>query len=177
MGTPGRSIFKQTFLKHNYSQKVYPKVFISFMTISHTDIYMFIFCFLGLHPSHVEVPRLEVESELQVPAYAIATAAQDPSHVCDLTATLWSLTHWARPGMEHTSSWILVRFITCWATMGTPHICFRQTEILSFHLKIYSWIKYSSTEFISLLITTATSLQTSLKYFSSFLPPSWNSTN
>ena len=31
---------------------------------------------------HVEVPRLGVKSELQLPA--CATAAQDPSHICDL---------------------------------------------------------------------------------------------
>jgi len=30
-----------------------------------------------------------------------------------------SLTHWARPGIEPVSSWILVRFV-CWATMGPP---------------------------------------------------------
>ena len=29
-----------------------------------------------------------------------------------------SLTHWARPGIEPTSSWILGGFINCWATMG-----------------------------------------------------------
>ena len=32
----------------------------------------------------MEVPRLGVESELQLPAYATAIATQDPSRVCDL---------------------------------------------------------------------------------------------
>ena len=32
----------------------------------------------------------------------------------------WSLTHRVRPGMEPASSWMLVRFIFCWATTGTP---------------------------------------------------------
>ena len=32
-----------------------------------------------------------------------------------------SLTHWARPGMEPASSWMPVRFINHWATMGTPN--------------------------------------------------------
>ena len=32
----------------------------------------------------MEVPRLEVESELQLPASALVTATGDPSHVCDL---------------------------------------------------------------------------------------------
>ena len=30
---------------------------------------------------HREVPRLRVESELQLPAYATAIAMQDPSHL------------------------------------------------------------------------------------------------
>jgi len=32
----------------------------------------------------MEVPRLGVESELQLPAKATATATQDPSHIFDL---------------------------------------------------------------------------------------------
>ena len=32
----------------------------------------------------MEVPRLTVESELQLPAHATATATQDPSRVCNL---------------------------------------------------------------------------------------------
>ena len=40
--------------------------------------------FLGPHPQHMEVPRLGVESERQPLAYSTATAAPDPSHVCDL---------------------------------------------------------------------------------------------
>ena len=32
----------------------------------------------------MEGPRLGVELELQLPAYATATAMRDPSHVCDL---------------------------------------------------------------------------------------------
>ena len=31
-----------------------------------------------------------------------------------------SLTHWARPVIEPTSSWILGGFLIHWATMGTP---------------------------------------------------------
>ena len=32
-----------------------------------------------------------------------------------------SFIHWVRPGMEPESSWVLVRFRTCWATVGTPN--------------------------------------------------------
>ena len=151
----------------------------------------------------MEVPRLEVESELWLLASATATAMQDPSHVFDLhhsscpgqifnplseardrthvlTDTSWicfrcattgirntqfliqithpvpgltevqvlfsfslfflggahqkhmdvprlgvelgSLTHWARPGMKPTSSWIIVGFLTYWTTKGTPEV-------------------------------------------------------
>ena len=40
-------------------------------------IYLFLF-FLGPQVWHMEVPRLGVESELQLPAYATATAILDP---------------------------------------------------------------------------------------------------
>ena len=42
------------------------------------------FCFLGLSLQHMEVPRLWVELELQLPAYTTVTATPDPSHVCNL---------------------------------------------------------------------------------------------
>ena len=45
--------------------------------------------FLGLFPRHMEVPRLGVESELQLPAYPRATATRDPSHVCSLHHSSW----------------------------------------------------------------------------------------
>ena len=40
--------------------------------------------FLGPRPQHMEIPRLGVYSELQLPAYATATATLDPSHICEL---------------------------------------------------------------------------------------------
>ena len=47
-------------------------------------MYFVCFCFLELYLQHREVPRLGVELELQLPAYAIATATQDLSCLCDL---------------------------------------------------------------------------------------------
>ena len=47
------------------------------------------FCFLGLHPQHMEVPRLGVKSKPQLPAYTIATIMQDLSRVCDLHHSSW----------------------------------------------------------------------------------------
>ena len=37
----------------------------------------------------MEAPRLGVELELQLPAYAIATAAWDLSHICDRHHSSW----------------------------------------------------------------------------------------
>ena len=53
----------------------------------------------------MEVPRLGVKSELQLPAYTTATATPDPGCVwANTTAHVnaGSLTHWARPGIEPT---------------------------------------------------------------------------
>ena len=58
----------------------------------------------------MEVPRLGVELELQLLAYATATAMQDPSYlqpIPELTGNARSLTHRMRPGIESASSWIL----------------------------------------------------------------------
>ena len=72
----------------------------------------FFFCFLGPHLQHMEVPRLGVESELQLLAF---TTTQDPSGTATYTTAhgnAGSLTHWVRPRIEPAFSWILVRFIT-----------------------------------------------------------------
>ena len=62
----------------------------------------------------MEVPRLGVKSELQLLTYA--TAKQHRIWAASVTYTTahsnaWSLTHWAKTGINPTSSWILVRFI------------------------------------------------------------------
>ena len=43
--------------------------------------FFFFFGFLGQRPQHMEVPRLGVELELELPAYTTATATPDPSCV------------------------------------------------------------------------------------------------
>ena len=50
---------------------------------------LFVFCFLGLCPWHMEVPRLGVESELQLLAYTTVTATWDLSCICDLYHSSW----------------------------------------------------------------------------------------
>ena len=46
--------------------------------------FLFVCLFLGLHLQHMEIPRLGVESELQLLGYTIATAMWDLSCICDL---------------------------------------------------------------------------------------------
>ena len=66
----------------------------------------------------MEVPRLGIKLELQLPAYTTATATWDLSCIYDLHHSsqqcqiLNSLSEAARPGIEPTSSWILVGFVS-----------------------------------------------------------------
>ena len=64
----------------------------------------FFLCFLGLYLWQMKVCHLgnshSLKLELHLPTY---TAAHSNAK---------SLTHWARPGIEPTSSWVLVRFVT-----------------------------------------------------------------
>ena len=71
----------------------------------------------------MESPRPGIKLELQQPAYTTATAMPDLSHVCDLCRGSWQcwiLHSLSEPRIKPTSSRILVRFLTCWATVGTP---------------------------------------------------------
>jgi len=52
---------------------------------------LFFLVFLGPHQQHVEVPRLGVNSELQLPPYITAIATRDLSQVCDLHRSSWQL--------------------------------------------------------------------------------------
>ena len=86
----------------------------------------FVFCFLGLHLGHMEVSRLGVGLELQLPSYPKAKQQRQIwAPFATYTTTCGnsgSLTHWVRPGIKPTSSWILVEFVTCWDSVGTPLI-------------------------------------------------------
>ena len=47
-------------------------------------LFYYYLLFLGPHPQHMQVPRLGVRLELQLPAYTTATATLDPSRICNL---------------------------------------------------------------------------------------------
>ena len=91
---------------------------------SYLFIYLLIyFCILGPRPWYTEVPRLGIESELQLSAYPTAIAIQDLSRVCNLPHSSWQhqiLKPLSEARDEPETSWLLVEFIST-ATMGTPH--------------------------------------------------------
>ena len=62
----------------------------------------------------MDIPRLGVESELQLPAYTTATVTQDLSHVCNIHCSLRQhrILNPLRPGTEPVSSRILFRFVS-----------------------------------------------------------------
>ena len=64
-----------------------------------TGLFAFFFFFVGPHPHLMEVTRLRVKLELQMPAYTTAHSSSG------------SLTHWARPGIELATLWFLVGFV------------------------------------------------------------------
>ena len=67
---------------------IFAYTLILLISIWHIYIYIYVcvcVCFWwGLFLWHVEIPRLGVELELQLSAYATVTATRDLSHVCDL---------------------------------------------------------------------------------------------
>ena len=84
-----------------------------------------LFFFLGPHLQHMKVPRLGVESELQLPAYTTATAKQDPSLICDLHHSSWQ--HWILNLLSKTRDQACILMDTSrvhyhWPTTGTPRI-------------------------------------------------------
>ena len=85
--------------------------------------YFLFFVLLGPHLWHMEITRLGDESESEPCLHHSHSNARSEPHLWStpqLVAMLDPLTHWASPGIKPTPSWILVGFLTCWDTTGTP---------------------------------------------------------
>ena len=65
------------------------------------------------HPQYMEIPRLGVESERQLPGYTAVTAAWEPSLGCDLN--LSSQQHRIRNALSSTSPGTHVLMDASWA--------------------------------------------------------------
>ena len=99
-----------------------PNNFSPTMTLPSRIFFFFVFAFLGPHLRHMEVPRLGVESELQLSAYTTATATWDLNDVCKLHHSLWQ--RWILNPMSEASDWIPILMDISqapylWAITGT----------------------------------------------------------
>ena len=84
-----------------------------------------LFYFLEAHPWHMDVPRLGVRPELQLPVYTTATATQGPSHGCDPHHT--SRQHWIPNPPSEAMNRNCILMDTSWA-----HLRCAPTGTLSF---------------------------------------------
>ena len=83
---------------------------------------------LGLHSWHMEVPSLGGTSELQLWAYATATAMPDPSRTRDLHHS--SRQRWILNPLSEARDWMVTsgmldKFVTAepWRELPWPHFC------------------------------------------------------
>ena len=84
--------------------------------------FIFFSCFPGPYSQHMEVPRLGVELELELPAYITATATPDLSHIYNLHCG--SQQCWILNPLSEARDWTCIFMDTSWirchcATMGT----------------------------------------------------------
>ena len=99
----------------------------------HIALQCFLFvCFLLFRatPAELEVSQLGVKLELQLLAYATATAMQDPRYVCDLHHSLWKCqipNPLSEGGIKPTFSWIVFWICFHCSMMGTPKVLFKKT--------------------------------------------------
>ena len=85
------------------------------------------FVFLGPHPQHMEFPRLGVNqscSHQPMPQPQQCRIWDTSGTYTTAHNNVGSLTHWVRPGIKPTSSWMLVGLVNCWAMTGTPYCYF-----------------------------------------------------
>ena len=78
----------------------------------------------------MEVPRLGVKLELQLPAYTTATAMWDLSYVCDLHHSSW--TRWIPDPLSKARDRTHILVDTSWihfycTTTGTPYFVLHDT--------------------------------------------------
>ena len=79
------------------------------------------FCSLGPYLRHIEVPRLGIESELQLLVYTTATATQDPSHDLHHSSRQCRILNPFSKARDRTHNLkALSQICFCCATTGTP---------------------------------------------------------
>ena len=127
----------QTFLFQTTSSHIWYKIVRFFYLVIYLSLYIYIFvvvvCLFRAALYHMAVPRLGVQSELQLVTYATATRMQDLSHVCDLHLSSWQ--HWilnplckARDRTHNLMVPSQIHF-HC-AKMGTPRFIYIKSEFI-----------------------------------------------
>ena len=110
------------------------------LLINFLSFFSFFFGFLGPHLRHMEVARLEVKLELQLPTTATATATWDPICICNLHHTSWQ--RWIPNPLSKARDWTCILMNTSqicfhWATIGPPPlIYFQWLRLYSLHVKL-----------------------------------------
>ena len=118
--------FLRSKISMDFNVMAFVFLFVCFMFFS--------FCLLGLYPWHMKVPRLGIWLELQPQPQQCwiraASATYTTTH-----GSAGSLTHWARPGIEPASPWMLVGFANHLAMMGTPkwHGIWNKDQVICHH--------------------------------------------
>ena len=103
-----------------------------------TPIYIYtinILVFLGLNPCHMQVPRLGVKSELQLPVYNTATTTWDPICVCNLhqsSQQCWIFNPLSKARNQTSMLMDANRILFHCSTTGTP-----QLSILNLNFRPY----------------------------------------
>ena len=101
----------------------YSHIFCGEMSIQGFWGFFFFLSFLGPQVRHTEVPRLGVESELQLPAYTTVAAKWDLSHNCDLHHSSQQrqiLNPLSKAKDQTRNLMVPSRICFCRAMMGTP---------------------------------------------------------
>ena len=94
--------------------------------------FSFLFLSLGPHPSLMDVPRLRVQSELQLLASTTATATWDLSRVCDLPHSSGQHQILNPLSEDRNQTYILIgtsQIHFHWPMKGTPFVLFLATDI------------------------------------------------
>ena len=118
-------------------------IYLFFFFKANFTLFIYLFCFLGLHQQHMKIPRSGVESELQLLAYTTAIAMQDPSCICHLhhssgQCQILNLLTKARDQTHILMNPSQVCYF--WATMGTPWIFLYDWEFTRKVLPLPPWL-------------------------------------
>ena len=139
-------------------------------------VQVFLFIFIFFFKATMEVPRLGVESGLQLLAYTTARATWDPSRVCDLhhsSQQRWVLNSASKARDPIRITWTLVGFAT-----AKPQQELQFKSIFTFFRNVSSYtppgifLQFILNYFIFLMaLEIETSLPLLKKFFFGFLGP------